>query len=425
MMKHLGILLLLLVSQFASAQSEIIKRIEKSQTDLKQVQSSINQQANALERQIVAIEQRIAKLKNEAAAISRNSDEQLLSIDDLKNRIASWRAQANYQTQVLTSFLEQFHAHNRALFDSNKLIINDTLTSFLQQDLKSRLDPQWRTQQLISPNGQLSHFDTISLGPVTFAYNDDLQTAGLVSAAPNSDTAKLVIHDASGVFVSQLAQLKENGKATLAFDPTLGNAEKIKNQQNSLVEHIEKGGHWALPIIFAGVVALLIALFKALQLMRLPRIDMKLTEKLQQLSLSKDVIATMAKGHQAQLLKIALENQVSQRRDDLLVAYMMDAKRNIEKYLTVVATCASIAPLLGLLGTVSGMITTFMMMNTFGTSDAATVSGGISEALITTELGLIVAIPALILSALLGRTCKSYLAKLEAVAVKISKLEVA
>ena len=69
------------------------------------------------------------------------------------------------------------------------------------------------------------------------------------------------------------------------------------------------------------------------------------------------------------------------------------------------------------------MINTFMMMNTFGTGDAATVSGGISEALVTTELGLIVAIPSLILSALLSRKAKSHNAKLEANAIQLSKYE--
>ena len=66
-----------------------------------------------------------------------------------------------------------------------------------------------------------------------------------------------------------------------------------------------------------------------------------------------------------------------------------------------------------------------MMMTIFGTGDASTVSGGISEALITTELGLIVAIPSLIISALLSRRTKSYNAKLEANAIKLSKINFA
>ena len=63
---------------------------------------------------------------------------------------------------------------------------------------------------------------------------------------------------------------------------------------------------------------------------------------------------------------------------------------------------AAVSPLLGLLGTVTGMIQTFDVITEFGTSDPKLLSGGISTALVTTELGLIVAIPCLLLGNLLG-----------------------
>jgi len=84
-------------------------------------------------------------------------------------------------------------------------------------------------------------------------------------------------------------------------------------------------------------------------------------------------------------------------------------------------TGAAVSPLLGLLGTVSGMIETFKMMTLFGSGDPEVVSGGIAQALVTTELGLVVAIPALILNAVLSRKAKSYYAELENFAILISK----
>jgi biopolymer transport protein ExbB len=64
---------------------------------------------------------------------------------------------------------------------------------------------------------------------------------------------------------------------------------------------------------------------------------------------------------------------------------------------------AAVAPLLGLLGTVTGMIHTFRLISVFGTGDPRLLSAGISEALITTEAGLVVAIPLLLLHAFLSR----------------------
>jgi biopolymer transport protein ExbB len=69
--------------------------------------------------------------------------------------------------------------------------------------------------------------------------------------------------------------------------------------------------------------------------------------------------------------------------------------------------------LLGLLGTVTGMMYTFERVALFGTGDAKLLSGGISEALVTTEVGLIIAVPILIVHAMLARRVRTIVAHLE------------
>ena len=76
------------------------------------------------------------------------------------------------------------------------------------------------------------------------------------------------------------------------------------------------------------------------------------------------------------------------------------------------------SPLLGLLGTVTGMISTFHLIAIFGTGDAKLLSGGISEALITTEAGLVVAIPLLLLHAFLSRRVRAITEGLEKSAIR-------
>ncbi len=75
----------------------------------------------------------------------------------------------------------------------------------------------------------------------------------------------------------------------------------------------------------------------------------------------------------------------------------------LERRLAVIAVLAAIAPLLGLLGTVLGMIETFQVISDFGTGNARALAGGISVALVTTQTGLLVAIPGLLASARLRR----------------------
>jgi hypothetical protein len=85
--------------------------------------------------------------------------------------------------------------------------------------------------------------------------------------------------------------------------------------------------------------------------------------------------------------------------------------------LPFIAICAASAPLLGLLGTVTGIISTFKLITVFGSGDVKTLSGGISEALITTEFGLIVAIPSLLLHAFLSRKARGVIGQMETAAV--------
>jgi biopolymer transport protein ExbB len=89
----------------------------------------------------------------------------------------------------------------------------------------------------------------------------------------------------------------------------------------------------------------------------------------------------------------------------------------LERFLSPLAVCASVAPLLGLLGTVTGMIHTFNLITVFGTGDAKLLSGGISEALITTEVGLMIAVPALLIHAYLSRRVRRAVALTQQTAI--------
>jgi biopolymer transport protein ExbB len=88
-----------------------------------------------------------------------------------------------------------------------------------------------------------------------------------------------------------------------------------------------------------------------------------------------------------------------------------------ERHLSILALGAAVSPLLGLLGTVTGMIHTFSLIAVFGTGDAHLLSGGISEALVTTEAGLVVAIPLLILHTFLTRRVRAIADGLERSAI--------
>ena len=73
------------------------------------------------------------------------------------------------------------------------------------------------------------------------------------------------------------------------------------------------------------------------------------------------------------------------------------ARTEVNRHLSLINTCVALAPLFGLLGTVTGMIITFQAITIFGAGDPKAMAGGISSALVTTVLGLLVAIPTVLL----------------------------
>ena len=92
---------------------------------------------------------------------------------------------------------------------------------------------------------------------------------------------------------------------------------------------------------------------------------------------------------------------------------------HLNRFGTAILVIAAVAPLLGLLGTVTGMIATFDIITEFGTGDPKLLSGGIAIALVTTELGLIVAIPTLLVGNLLSGWSDKIKDNMEAAALRV------
>jgi biopolymer transport protein ExbB len=417
---------LLSVPVFASPEIEktLVNRISQSQAELQSLQKKMMQESAEYANQLDRQQQQIKSLREKAAVIRRQKDEQLLGLDQLKNRVDQWKSQSNYQKSLLTHYVESTNLTGVAETDENSAA-PETL-QIIAAEVRQKLNPQWRSVDLVTSSGDVVESQLIQLGAVKVVYNSDLDVAGIASNDANESRIEFSYNSQQK---NGTAELYSSGAGVVSFDPTLGKAFELIGQGDSLFGHIEKGGAWAIPIVIFGLLSLIISLLKTIEFIRLPKLDKELADLLsneaspQKTFEVKNKIANAGLPQQG-LLDIARRTSVSQQRDDLMVAYLMEYRHKVERFMSVVSVSAAIAPLLGLLGTVSGMISTFKMMTIFGTGDASTVSGGISIALITTELGLIVAIPSLIASALLSRKIKTYLHDLENFAIKISKVTV-
>lgn len=112
-------------------------------------------------------------------------------------------------------------------------------------------------------------------------------------------------------------------------------------------------------------------------------------------------------GHGRDVMKDSIEEAAGQ------------VVHSLERFLTLLGTIANTAPLLGLLGTVLGMIQVFSDIMLYGTGNASELAGGISQALITTAAGLTVAIPAMLLHRYFERHVDSLVVQLEGQSIKL------
>ncbi|HJP39165.1 MAG: MotA/TolQ/ExbB proton channel family protein [Gammaproteobacteria bacterium] len=170
-----------------------------------------------------------------------------------------------------------------------------------------------------------------------------------------------------------------------------------------MFEIVKSGGWLMLPIIICSVIAAAIIIERlwALQPRRvLPKnLSRQVWEWVSKNQLNHSHIESLHQGSPlGEILAAGLVNRHRQR--EILKESIEDAGRQVvhdlERFLNSLGTIAAISPLLGLLGTVIGMVKVFAAITTHGVGDPAVLAGGISEALITTAAGLTVAIPSLI-----------------------------
>ncbi len=197
--------------------------------------------------------------------------------------------------------------------------------------------------------------------------------------------------------------------------------QRLAREHKSIAEWLEGGGLLVWPIVLVGVVALLLVLERFYTLGRIRSnsernmqhiLEMVSSGKWQECRMfcdcKKNFPTCRILGH---TLKYA-----GQSRDVIENGFksaLLKELPMLERFLPTLGVLAGVAPLLGLLGTVTGMINTFQIITVYGTGDPRMMSGGISEALVTTQLGLAVAVPIMLLHHILDRRVDKILGDIE------------
>ena len=250
-------------------------------------------------------------------------------------------------------------------------------------------------------SGKLVHIGNIA----TYGVANDI-SAALVPAGAN----KLKVWKAPEAAQTANALAKGEKVNTLHIFVYENLSKEVDDlREKTVIDVIDSGGVIGWVIVVLGLIGLILAMFRAFFLLSANSSGENLASAALDKLLNGGVENALTflkskKGSTARLLKATIRNLDRDREhiEDIVAESILHESSRLDKFGSAILVIAAVAPLLGLLGTVTGMIATFDIITEFGTGDPKLLSGGISIALVTTELGLIVAIPILMLGNLLS-----------------------
>jgi len=251
---------------------------------------------------------------------------------------------------------------------------------------------------VVKPNGETVNETVVRVG----TYN---LVSGGNYLSYNAETGKIVElqRQPESKYTSAAAELENaSGAADFGIDPTGPAGGPLLTaliDKPNLKEQADQGGKVGYVIMGVGAFGLLLGLYRILVLFG---VSAKVNAQLKSSTPNSN-------NPLGRVLKVAQEN--SKVDTETLELKMEEAilkeRPSIESGLAILKIIAAVAPLLGLLGTVTGMITTFQAITIFGAGDPKNMAGGISAALVTTVQGLLVAIPVVLMHTLVNGRAKA------------------
>jgi biopolymer transport protein ExbB len=260
----------------------------------------------------------------------------------------------------------------------------------------------------------------IRVGPLSAAYRTD---GGEVGYLQTGDNNKLVAvsGDLPWHVSSSLKSYFKGQADHMPLDISGGTVFKMLSEREGFTSWFTSGGLLMWPLFLIGFVAMALAFERFVFLMRIrsnsDKVMADILEYVDQKDWRKcrDYCDQNERFPTCRVLRSVFEhlNVSRETMENAIQEAILRQIPRLERFVATLSVLAAIAPLLGLLGTVTGMIETFQVITLFGTGDPKLMSGGISEALVTTEVGLIVAVPIILVHHFLERRIDKILVDIE------------
>jgi biopolymer transport protein ExbB len=428
----------------APAPDPVAARLEAALAELSDLRKTVADEKLPLAKEVSRREDEHIAARQEYDAVRRRLDNRALDLNNVRQEIRRLEQEQTYLANLFGEYARNFETRlHIAELRNYESALTDAKTAHEKADLSAA---QRFARQIALVEAGLRRIEDLN-GGVQFegraAGEDGLVVPGRfvligpvayfsAAAAPLAGIAEQRLGSlepavpafADPLHAEQVRDLVARGEGAMPLDASLGTARKIEATRETIVEHIRAGGPVMVPIIGLGALVALLAAFKALALalVRLPapaRLATLLDAVRRGDAAAARAAAAALRGPGARMLAAGAKH-LGRSKDlieESMYEQMLETRFRLNRGLPFIAVGAACSPLLGLLGTVTGIITTFKLITVFGSGDVKMLSAGISEALITTEYGLYIAIPALVTHAFLTRRARGLLDRMEQLAV--------
>jgi len=430
---------------FQDAAGAVQTKLEQSLAEYRALQERVRRERLPLSRKLSDIESKLIKVRQEHRKATSLLDNRRLGLTNLRKKIKSRKEELSYLSETLLgeyirSLEPQLHIaevqryrdvleeaklapENKNLSKEDVLKKQAKMLDVSLGRLEDALGGSLFDGNAVDADGLVNRGKFALVGPIAIFRSEDGKSVGAVEQRLGSLEPSIVAFG-SLTDAQAAAGVIENSNGQIPIDPTLGNAHKVESTKQTLWEHIQKGGPVMAPILGMAAAALLVAMYKLLVLTFVRKPSAKQLRGLMDAVARKDPQLAMQKakaikGPSGKMLTVGVEHLSEGREliEESMYETVLATRLRLRSKLMFIAMSAASAPLLGLLGTVTGIINTFKLITVFGSGDVKMLSGGISEALITTEFGLIVAIPSLLLHAFLSRKANGICNQMEKAAI--------
>lgn len=435
---------LLAQPKFADIALQAKSEVEAAERELADLRSDIADQKVPISIRLTELESQVQETRSEFEQVVSAAENRQVGLSTLQDRVEARRDENIYLKNLMSSYIKQFSTR----IDESELQSQEAIISEAEQILESstatdaeKFETQIKVLQAsisrieniigghkfsgtaLGENDRAVEGNFILVGPYAY-FGDGGTNVGFSQGRPNAAYPLVKSDGLAPEIIASINEVTSTGEGALPVDATEGDAFKLAELEETPIEHALKGGTTIYIILLLAFCALMVAIFKLFEISSVKRPKSgALQQILDNLNSGKKQealeIANSVDGPFGDLLVAGVEHHDEEKEllEEVLYERLLAAQPKLERFLAFIALTAGAAPLLGLLGTVTGMIKTFKLITVFGTGDAASLSSGISEALITTEYGLYVAIPSLLAQALLTRMAKGKLGEMEQASV--------